>query len=121
MSKTILAVDDSRTMRDMVEFTLKSAGYGVVLAEDGQKGLEKLAANRVDVIITDINMPVMDGITFVREVRKQDRFKATPILILTTESSQDMKDKGRAAGATGWIVKPFDPQKLLAVIGKVSP
>ena len=121
MTKRILTVDDSKTMLDMLEFTLKGAGYEVLQAVNGQEGLDVLAANSVDVIISDINMPVMDGITFIQELRKLPENKALPVLILTTESGQDKKDQGRAAGATGWIVKPFDPQKLLAVINKVSP
>lgn len=121
MIKRILTVDDSKTMLDMLEFTLKGAGYEVLQAVNGQEGLDVLAANPVDVIISDINMPVMDGITFIQELRKQPQNKSVPVLILTTESGQDKKDQGRAAGATGWIVKPFDPQKLLAVINKVSP
>lgn len=121
MTKRILTVDDSKTMLDMLEFTLKGAGYEVLQAVNGQEGLDVLAANPVDVIISDINMPVMDGITFIQELRKLPQNKSLPVLILTTESGQDKKDQGRAAGATGWIVKPFDPQKLLAVINKVSP
>ena len=121
MTKRILTVDDSKTMLDMLEFTLKGAGYEVLQAVNGQEGLDVLAANPVDVVISDINMPVMDGITFIQELRKLPENKSLPVLILTTESGQDKKDQGRAAGATGWIVKPFDPQKLLAVINKVSP
>lgn len=120
MSKRILTVDDSATMRDMLRFTLEKAGYQVVQGVDGRDGLTKLAENGADVIITDVNMPVMDGLTLIREVRTQPAHKSTPILVLTTEASQAMKDKGRAAGATGWIVKPFDPEKLLAVVKKVS-
>ena len=121
MTKRILTVDDSKTMLDMLEFTLKGAGYEVLQAVNGQEGLDVLAANPVDVVISDINMPVMDGITFIQELRKLPENKSLPVLILTTESGQDKKDQGRAAGATGWIVKPFDPQKLLAVINKVAP
>lgn len=121
MTKSILAIDDSKTIRDMLSFTLSDAGYSYVLAEDGQKGLDALSEGHFDVIITDINMPVMDGITFIREARARPEIKGTPILVLTTEGSTDVKQKGREAGATGWIVKPFDPDKLLAVIKKVSP
>lgn len=121
MAKTILTVDDSKTMRDMLKATLAGAGYGVVQAENGQEGLDKLGATAADLIITDVNMPVMDGLTFVERCRAKSGTVATPILILTTESSEDMKARGRAAGATGWIVKPFDPDSLLRVVEKVCP
>ena len=121
MPKRILTVDDSKTMRDMVSFTLKSAGFDVVEAEDGAKALDLLARTAVDAIITDINMPNMDGVTLVRRLRAQQRFKATPILILTTEGGDDKKAQGRSAGATGWIMKPFVPEKLLQVLNKVCP
>jgi two-component system chemotaxis response regulator CheY len=121
MSKRVLTVDDSKTMLQMLQFALKQGGYEVIQGENGQEGLDLLDANEIDVIITDINMPVMDGITFIKELRKKPKNKATPVLILTTESSQAKKQEGRAAGATGWIVKPFDPGKLLEVIRKVSP
>lgn len=121
MRKRILTVDDSKTMRDMVSFTLKSAGFDVVEAEDGAKALDLLARTAVDAIITDINMPNMDGVTLVQRLRAQPKFKATPILILTTEGSDDKKAQGRNAGATGWIVKPFAPEKLLQVLNKVCP
>lgn len=122
MTKTVLTVDDSKTMLQMLQFALKQGGYQVIQGENGQEGLDLLEANDgIDVIITDINMPVMDGITFIKELRKKAKNKATPVLILTTESSQAKKQEGRAAGATGWIVKPFDPGKLLEVIRKVSP
>ncbi len=119
MSKTILAVDDSPSIRNMVAFTLKSAGYEVVEAVDGQDGLEKAKAKRVNLILTDQNMPRMDGLTLVKNLRSLPDYKTAPILILTTESSDDMKSKGRAAGATGWLVKPFDPPRLLEVVKKV--
>ena len=119
MSKTILAVDDSPSIRNMVAFTLKSAGYEVVEAVDGQDGLDKAKGKRVNLILTDQNMPRMDGLTLVKNLRSMPEYKSAPILILTTESSDDMKAKGRAAGATGWLVKPFDPAKLVEVIGKV--
>ena len=121
MAKTILTVDNSRTMRDMLRATLAAAGYTVVQAEHGQDGLDKLQAGRADLIITDVNMPVMGGITFVERCRAQARTLSTPILILTTESSGEMKARGRAAGATGWIVKPFNPETLLRVVEKVCP
>jgi two-component system chemotaxis response regulator CheY len=120
MTTTILTVDDSPTMLDMLAVTLRTAGYEVVQAENGQKGLDALKSTEVDIIITDINMPVMDGFTFIEKLREDHSNLATPVLILTTESSQEKKQKGRAAGATGWIVKPFDPTKLLEVVRRVS-
>ena len=117
--KTILAVDDSATMREMVAFVLESAGYRVIEAEDGAQGLDRATATNVDLVITDQNMPNMDGLTLVRSLRELRDYKSTPILLLTTESSDSMKQQGRAAGATGWLVKPFDPSKLIEVIGKV--
>jgi two-component system chemotaxis response regulator CheY len=121
MAKRVLAVDDSKTMRDMVNFTLKNAGFEVVEAEDGLKALEVVKTQTVDVVLTDINMPNMDGVSLVRALRAQAQFRSTPILILTTEGGDDKKAAGREAGATGWIVKPFSPDKLIAVINKVCP
>jgi two-component system chemotaxis response regulator CheY len=119
MAKTILAVDDSASIRQLVSFTLKGAGYEVVEAIDGMDGLEKAKAKPINLILTDQNMPRMDGMTLVKSLRALPQYKTTPILILTTESSDAMKAQGRAAGATGWLVKPFDPQKLLELIKKV--
>jgi two-component system chemotaxis response regulator CheY len=119
MSKTILAVDDSPSIRQLVSFTLKGAGYEVVEAVDGQDGLDKAKSRAINLILTDQNMPRMDGLTLIKNLRALPQYKTTPILILTTESSDAMKAQGRAAGATGWLVKPFDPQKLLEVIKKV--
>ncbi|HSW26845.1 MAG TPA: response regulator [Burkholderiaceae bacterium] len=116
---SILAVDDSASMRQMVSFTLKNAGFTVIEAVDGQDAWEKANSRDFQLVLTDQNMPRMDGITLTRKLREAPRFKTTPILILTTESSDEMKQKGRAAGATGWLVKPFDPTKLIEVIGKV--
>lgn len=116
---SILAVDDSASMRQMVSFTLKSAGYNVVEAVDGQDAWEKAGSRNFDLVITDQNMPRMDGLSLTRKLRESPLFKGTPILILTTESSDQMKQEGRAAGATGWLVKPFDPNKLIEVIKKV--
>ena len=116
---SILAVDDSASMRQMVSFTLKNAGYQVVEAVDGQDALEKSATRDFDLVLTDQNMPRLDGIGLTKKLRDNPKFKTTPILILTTESSDQMKQAGRAAGATGWLVKPFDPAKLIEVIGKV--
>jgi len=118
MSK-ILVVDDSNSIRDMVSFTLKSAGYDTIEARDGQQGLSKAKSDSFDLVISDVNMPIMDGITLCSELRKLPSFKFTPVLMLTTESSVDMKMRGKAAGATGWLVKPFNPEKLLATIKRV--
>lgn len=116
---SILAVDDSASMRQMVSFTLKNAGYHVVEAIDGQDALEKVHDKVFDVVLTDQNMPRMDGLALTKTLRASERYRITPILILTTESSDQMKQAGRAAGATGWLVKPFDPAKLVEVIRKV--
>lgn len=121
MKRVVLAVDDSRTMRDMVAFTLEGAGIEVIKACDGQDALQVLDGRSVDVIITDINMPKMDGIALVKELRSRPEFRDVPILILTTEGDGEMKQKGRKAGATGWIVKPFDPDQLIATLAKVCP
>jgi two-component system, chemotaxis family, chemotaxis protein CheY len=120
MSKTILTVDDSRTMRDMLMLALSQAGYRVVQAEDGVHGLEVLAGEQPDVIITDINMPRLDGFGFIEGVRRDDANRAIPILVLTTESDAEKKSRARAAGATGWIVKPFDSAKLVDAIRRVA-
>jgi two-component system chemotaxis response regulator CheY len=117
--QSILAVDDSASMRQMVAFTLKGAGYNVIEAADGQEALDKARGASVDLVLTDQNMPKMDGITLVKSLRGLPSYSGTPILILTTESSDEMKAKGKAAGATGWLVKPFDPGKLLDVIKRV--
>jgi two-component system chemotaxis response regulator CheY len=115
----VLTVDDSRTILAMLHHALTKAGFEVLQAEDGQKGLEVLKHEDVDVVITDINMPVMDGIEFIKNVRASGLYQSLPILILTTETSQEKRDQGRAAGGTGWIVKPFDPEKLISVIHRV--
>ncbi|MDB5459402.1 MAG: response regulator [Caulobacteraceae bacterium] len=122
MSKIILTVDDSRTMRDMLALALGDAGFTVVQAVDGEDGLAVLDAHsaKVDVIITDINMPKLDGFGFIEGVRKDQRHRATPILVLTTESDGAKKDRARQAGATGWIVKPFNPDKLVDAIRRVA-
>jgi two-component system chemotaxis response regulator CheY len=122
MAKTILTVDDSRTMRDMLRLALTAAGHQVVQADDGVAGVEALQSQaRFDVIITDINMPRMDGFGFIDEIRKHPAHGATPILVLTTESEPARKQRARDAGATGWIVKPFDPAKLIAAVARVAP
>ena len=115
----ILAVDDSPSMRKMVSFTLTGAGHRVVDAVDGEDAYEKAKVQMFDLVLTDQNMPRLDGLGLTRKLREHPRFKATPILVLTTESSDLMKQAGRAAGATGWLVKPFDPARLLDVINKV--
>ncbi len=117
--QSILAVDDSPSMRKMVSFTLTSAGYHVVEAVDGQDALEKAESHAVNLVLADQNMPRLDGIGLTRKLRADPRYQNTPILILTTESSDQMKQAGRAAGATGWLVKPFDPVRLIEVIQKV--
>lgn len=119
MAKTILAVDDSASIRQMVVFTLRGAGYEVIEAVDGQDALDKVNHHQVNLVLTDINMPRMDGLKLLELLRKLTQFQSIPILMLTTESGDDMKAKGRAAGATGWLVKPFNPKSLLDVIGKV--
>ena len=116
---TILAVDDSASLRQMVVFTLKSAGHDVTEAADGQEGLNAAKAGKFDLVVTDVNMPVMDGISMIKELRTLPDYKFTPLLMLTTESAPEKKAQGKDAGATGWIVKPFDPDKLLSVINKV--
>lgn len=113
---TILAVDDSSSMRQMVSFTLKSDGHDVTEAEDGVVALNTAKSKNFDLVLTDVNMPNMDGITLISELRKLPGYKGTPLLMLTTESASDKKQSGKNAGATGWIVKPFNPEQLLAVI-----
>lgn len=119
--KTILAVDDSLTIRELVNFVLSNAGYNVVLAEDGEEGLQRLTAGvQPDVIITDVNMPRLDGLSFIERVREANFARGTPILVLTTESDAAQKARAKAAGATGWIVKPFNPTQLLETVQRVS-
>lgn len=116
---TILAVDDSASMRQMVSFTLKDAGYTVVEAGDGNEALKAAQSGKFDLVLSDVNMPGMDGITLIKELRNLANFKGTPILMLTTEAGADKKQEGKQAGATGWIVKPFNPEKLLSTVQKV--
>ena len=116
---TILVVDDSTTMRQMVSFTLTSAGHEVVEAADGNEGVAAARQGKFDLVITDVNMPGMNGIELVRALRALPEYKFTPMLVLTTESEQSIKQKGRDAGATGWIVKPFSPDVLLNTLTKV--
>ena len=117
--RSILAVDDSPSMRKMVSFTLTGAGFKVVEAVDGVDALEKAQTQEIDLVLADQNMPRLDGIGLTRKLREDPKFQNIPILILTTESSDQMKQAGRAAGATGWLVKPFDPNRLIEVIQKV--
>ena len=119
MSKTIMTVDDSTSVRQMVSFTLKEAGYDVIEAVDGKDALSKLNGAAVDMVVTDLNMPNMDGIELIRTMRGESTYKFTPIVMLTTESQDTKKQEGKAAGATGWIVKPFKPEQLVAVVKKV--
>ena len=119
MAASILAVDDSASMRQMVSFTLKGAGYDVVEAADGVEALNIAKTRSVNLVITDVNMPNMDGISLIRELRALPSYKFTPLLMLTTESSAEKKQQGKAAGATGWIVKPFNPEQLLNTVKKV--
>lgn len=122
MGKTVLVVDDSVSMRQMVSFTLAGAGYEVVEAGDGKEAVDKLNGGaKPNLVITDLNMPNMDGIALIKAVRGMPTHKFTPILMLTTESSDDKKKEGQSAGATGWVVKPFNPEQMLATIKKVLP
>ncbi|AXQ14070.1 MULTISPECIES: response regulator [Shewanella] len=117
--KTILAVDDSASMRQMVSFTLKTAGFDVTEANNGEEALKVAQGREFDLVISDVNMPIMDGIELIRNLRELPNYKFVPMLMLTTESTTDKKQQGRAAGATGWIVKPFNPDQLLATVRKV--
>lgn len=117
----VLAVDDSNSMRQMLAHTLRVGGYEVLEASDGAEALECLATAQVDAVITDQNMPRMDGVALTRALRADDRFRALPVLILTTESDESLRQAGREAGATGWLRKPFEPTRLLQVLGQVLP
>lgn len=119
MSKKILIVDDSESIRDVVTFTLENEGHEVMAGNDGTDALQYLDGQGIDLVITDLHMPEMDGISLIKEIRKKDEYSRTPILFLTTESQQEKKVEAKEAGATGWIVKPFVPQKLIAAINKV--
>lgn len=119
MSKNIMTVDDSSSVRQMVNFTLKEAGFDVVEAVDGSDAVEKLSDSPVQMVITDLNMPNMDGIELIRWIRSNPDHKFIPVIMLTTESQESKKSEGKAVGATGWIVKPFQPDQLLAVVKKV--
>lgn len=117
--KTILAVDDSGSLRQMLAFSLKAAGYSVIEAVDGQDGLNKAKRQSVDLVLTDQNMPGMDGLSLIKALRGMKNYQTVPILMLTTESGSDMKAQGKAAGASGWLVKPFDPVRLTEVVKKL--
>ena len=119
MSKMALVVDDSTSMRQKVAFTLQQAGFSVIEGSDGKDALGKVSGKSVNLVVTDLNMPVMDGISMIKELRKLPNFKFTPILMLTTESTDAKKQEGKSAGATGWLVKPFNPEQLLQVVAKV--
>jgi two-component system chemotaxis response regulator CheY len=119
MGKTILIVDDSASVRQVVGITLRGAGYEVIEGVDGSDGLVKLDGRKVHLIISDVNMPKMDGITFVKEVKKLSAYKFTPIIMLTTESKESLKQEGQAAGAKAWVVKPFQPAQMLAAVSKL--
>jgi len=119
MAKLALVVDDSRLIRTMVASTLKESGFEVLQGGNGVEGLARLTGQHVDLIITDINMPVMDGLDFCQQVRALPAYKFTPLLILTTESDETKKQQGKGVGATGWLIKPFNPQQLVKVIGQV--
>ena len=121
MTKRILIADDSGSIREMLAFVLTQAGYEVLSARDGQEALDKAPAFGPHLVITDLNMPNLNGIELVKNLRGMTNFKFTPILVLTTEGQDEKKQTGKAAGATGWLVKPFKPEKLLAVVGKVLP
>jgi two-component system chemotaxis response regulator CheY len=122
MARNVLVVDDSSSMRALVSSTLKGMGFETTEAADGQEALNKVKTMRtVDLVITDLNMPVMDGITFVQNLRKLAALKYVPVLLLTTETRTEFKDKAKAAGATGWLTKPFDPKALTAVVQRILP
>lgn len=119
MAKTILIVDDSASLRQVVSIALKGAGYEVVEGVDGKDALSKLNGQKIHLIVSDVNMPNMDGITLVQEVKKLPDYKFTPIIMLTTESGDDKKAAGQAAGAKAWVVKPFKPEQLLTAVSKL--
>ena len=119
MSKRAMVVDDSRSLRQMVAFALQQAGFEVLEADNGEAALKGLVGQKVNLVISDVNMPIMDGLTFVKKLRTDPAFKFVPVLMLTTEAGETKKAEGKAAGATGWIVKPFNPEQLLATIKKV--
>ncbi len=119
MAKTIMIVDDSASLRQVVSIALKGAGYATIEASDGQDALAKMGGEKIHLIISDVNMPNMDGITFLKEVKKHPSYKFTPVIMLTTESQEGKKAEGQAAGAKAWVVKPFQPQQMLAAVAKL--
>lgn len=119
MAKSILVVDDSASIRQVVGITLKGQGYDVLEACDGQDALRKLTGQKIHLVISDVNMPNMDGITFVKELKKLPTYKFTPVIMLTTESQESRKQEGQAAGARAWVVKPFQPAQMLAAVAKL--
>lgn len=119
MAKTIMVIDDSASIRQVVGIALKGAGYEVVEAVNGQEALDKLSGQRVHLVISDVNMPVMDGITFLKKLKERAEYKFTPVIMLTTESAENKKAEGQAAGAKAWVVKPFQPQQLLNAVSKL--
>ncbi len=119
MAKTILIVDDSASLRQVVAIALKGAGYNVLEGSDGSDGLSKLDGTKVHLIISDVNMPGMDGLTMVTEIKKMPNYKFTPIIMLTTEAGADLKEKGKAAGVKAWVVKPFKPDQMLNAVSKL--
>lgn len=119
MAKNILIVDDSASLRQVVSIALKGAGYDVIQGVDGKDGLTKLDGQKIHLIVSDVNMPNMDGITMVQEIKKMPNYKFTPIIMLTTESGEDKKEAGKAAGVKAWVVKPFQPEQLLTAVSKL--
>lgn len=119
MGKKILVVDDSASLRQVVAIALRGAGYDVTEASDGRDALSKLTGDKVHLVISDVNMPNMDGITFVQELKKNAAYKFTPVIMLTTEAGEDMKERGKAAGAKAWVVKPFKPEQMLTAVSKL--
>ncbi len=119
MAKSILVVDDSTSLRQVVAIALKKEGYEVIEASDGQDALDKLTGGKIHLVISDVNMPRMDGITFVKELKKRPEYKFTPVIMLTTESGDDMKTAGREAGVKAWVVKPFKPEQMLTAVSKL--
>lgn len=119
MAKTILIVDDSASLRQIIKITLMGAGYQVIEGENGQDALDKLAGQKINLVVSDVNMPIMDGITFVTELKKLPLYKFTPVIMLTTESEQEIKEAGKAAGVRAWMVKPFKPAQMLTAVQKL--
>jgi two-component system chemotaxis response regulator CheY len=119
MSKTIMVIDDSASLRQVVGIALKGAGYTVLEGRDGQDGLSKLTGQKVHLVVCDVNMPIMDGFTFLRELKKLAAYRFTPVIMLTTETHDDKKQEGREAGAKAWVTKPFKPEVLLAAVQKL--